>query len=175
MGVKKKCSTCGETKGLQEFYKQECGLLGRTGSCKPCRRKKTREWAAKNKEKKYKAVKEYYENNKEKVAARYKKWLKENPWYFKEYYKQNREIRIEANKRFWRSNPDRYKKINEYKMALKSGVLVRPDLCRLCGKKGKIVGHHYDYNKPLDVTWVCHACHADIHRKHKFTKREKNK
>ena len=50
------------------------------------------------------------------------------------------------------------------KYALKTGKLKRPDTCSMCSERKKIEGHHYDYNKPLDVTWVCRQCHATIHR-----------
>ena len=34
----------------------------------------------------------------------------------------------------------------------------------------KIQGHHFDYDKPLEVTWVCFECHKQIHKRKKFTK-----
>ena len=44
MPVIKKCCTCKEEKSLREFYRQSCGLFGRTGSCKSCRLKKVSEY-----------------------------------------------------------------------------------------------------------------------------------
>lgn len=35
--------------------------------------------------------------------------------------------------------------------------------CRLCGKK-QSQAHHPDYNKPLDVEWLCLDCHWQIHK-----------
>lgn len=48
--------------------------------------------------------------------------------------------------------------------AIRTGVLVRPEKCSDCGKTGRIYAHHEDYEKPLDVAWLCHACHTRIHR-----------
>jgi hypothetical protein len=49
-------------------------------------------------------------------------------------------------------------------LAVKSGVLVRPDRCAECGWVGKPHGHHADYSKPLDVEWLCSICHGKRHR-----------
>ena len=47
--------------------------------------------------------------------------------------------------------------------ALKKGRIVRPQTCSLCKNKGKIIGHHPDYSRPLYVIWVCEPCHRFIH------------
>lgn len=48
--------------------------------------------------------------------------------------------------------------------ALKSGRLVRPDSCQSCGTtERRIDAHHDDYEKPLDVKWVCRSCHFLSH------------
>ena len=48
---------------------------------------------------------------------------------------------------------------NRMAKAIASGRLVRPSTCSACGKTGMIEGHHRDYSKPLDVTWLCRRCH----------------
>jgi hypothetical protein len=54
--------------------------------------------------------------------------------------------------------------------AIKIGILVRPAVCGECGKPPakytKILGHHDDYAKPLEVRWVCRNCHMLIHHPH---------
>lgn len=52
----------------------------------------------------------------------------------------------------------------QYNIALASGELVRPTTCADCGSGGRIHGHHHDYLKPLDVEWLCPACHKSRHR-----------
>lgn len=59
---------------------------------------------------------------------------------------------------------------NIYNRALRSGSLVKPEQCSECERSApeyKIVGHHTDYTKPLEVEWVCERCHARAHRKAK--------
>ena len=46
--------------------------------------------------------------------------------------------------------------------ALLSGRLTKKS-CVYCGNL-KTDGHHDDYSKPLDVRWLCRACHAKLHR-----------
>lgn len=47
--------------------------------------------------------------------------------------------------------------------AIKSGKLNKPDRCERCGDGGKIIGHHHNYSKPLDVLWLCCSCHGKEH------------
>ena len=49
-------------------------------------------------------------------------------------------------------------------IAVKSGTLI-PRGCEVCGKEA--VAHHDDYNKPLDVRWLCKPHHYDWHSKFK--------
>lgn len=46
--------------------------------------------------------------------------------------------------------------------ALKTGVLVRPELCPTCGRKARLQGHHhkgYAQENWLSVVWLCARCH----------------
>lgn len=47
--------------------------------------------------------------------------------------------------------------------ALRDGKLVKSESCFFCGKTGKLQAHHYDYNRPLDVFWLCPSCHGKLH------------
>lgn len=47
--------------------------------------------------------------------------------------------------------------------ALRSGALVKPDCCDLCGQNAKTDAHHIDYGKQLDVKWLCRVCHGIAH------------
>lgn len=51
--------------------------------------------------------------------------------------------------------------------ALRRGEIVRPSTCGRCGaspspgKHGQpmIEAHHHDYDKPLEIEWLCKLCH----------------
>lgn len=48
--------------------------------------------------------------------------------------------------------------------AIRSGALVRPEVCSVCKTKTKVEAHHEDYTKPLEVVWVCKSCHIELDR-----------
>ncbi len=57
--------------------------------------------------------------------------------------------------------------------AIAKGVLT-PQSCECCGDYGKmkdgrnkVHAHHDDYNKPLDVRWLCQKCHHEWHKQNK--------
>lgn len=55
--------------------------------------------------------------------------------------------------------------------ALRCGKLVRPSVCQGCGRSAdetRLSAHHHDYTKPLDVIWLCAACHRPIDHVRKF-------
>ena len=45
--------------------------------------------------------------------------------------------------------------------AITSGKLLKQP-CEVCGNK-KADAHHDDYNKPLEVRWMCRSCHKKWH------------
>lgn len=41
-----------------------------------------------------------------------------------------------------------------------TGRIIRSDICEKCGKKNCVIeAAHYDYDRPLDVRWLCRSCH----------------
>ena len=50
--------------------------------------------------------------------------------------------------------------------AVRAGTLIKPLCCTRCGDTGPIEGHHDDYLKPLDVSWLCVDCHKREHGKY---------
>lgn len=92
----KKCTTCGETKPLSEFYKKHTSRDGHRTKCKPCcqawlkeynkrpevaatRQKKNREHWLENREERKAACREYYATNREELLEWSKRYNQENP------------------------------------------------------------------------------------------------
>lgn len=60
--------------------------------------------------------------------------------------------------------------------ALSTGRIQRPTACERCkAQTDELQAHHYDYNKPLDVTWLCDPCHNIVHPHHPKIRRDGGK
>ena len=78
-------------------------------------------------------------------------------------------------------NNDKKKRVQHLtEKAIKKGILIRPVKCSKCnntqefkdGRNG-IQAHHCDYDKPLEVEWLCQKCHHNWHKENKVLN-EKN-
>src|SRR5215471_17774138 len=49
--------------------------------------------------------------------------------------------------------------------AVKSGKLIKPAICASCSLQKPLHAHHEDYNRPLDVVWLCIRCHRQRHKR----------
>ncbi len=47
--------------------------------------------------------------------------------------------------------------------AVAKGTLKKPASCQRCKKPSRVEAHHEDYDKPLDVKWLCAECHTEVH------------
>ncbi len=47
--------------------------------------------------------------------------------------------------------------------AKKAGEL-KPGPCEVCGSTDKVHGHHENYDRPLDLTWLCPKHHSARHK-----------
>lgn len=61
--------------------------------------------------------------------------------------------------------PKKYAAHSIVNNAIRSGKLVKVDTCE-CGSTFAVEAHHDDYNKPLEVRWLCAVCHKRWHAEH---------
>lgn len=47
--------------------------------------------------------------------------------------------------------------------AVKKGQIRKSETCYFCASPERLQAHHHDYSKPLDVFWLCSACHGKLH------------
>ncbi len=77
------------------------------------------------------------------------------------YNKGNRTLQ---SKRYRKKYDKKVKATAKVNRCILKGLLVKPEKCSLCKKKGSIHGHHRNYNHPYIVIWVCSYCHNQIHK-----------
>jgi predicted nucleic acid-binding Zn ribbon protein len=87
-------------------------------------------------------------------------------------------LEIDRQGVYWLMDPRKEQARSLVKIAVRYGILKRPPRCEHCQKeppkrrsKGaktwKLAAHHEDYDKPVDVVWLCPYCHsaADVARR----------
>ena len=134
----KECFKCKLTKPLFEFYKHSQMKDGHLNKCKECNKKDANKHRTDNLEK----IREYdreREKNPQRIASC-----------------------IEVTKA-WRNEDERRQKAHsKVAYAIKKGVLTKMP-CVRCGEQ-KSLAHHEDYDKPLEVMWLCQPCHKQRHK-----------
>ncbi len=137
----KTCFKCGKEKEPSEFYKHPRMSDGHLGKCKTCTRKDVNEHRTKNIDR----IREY-DRQRGKLPHRIKAMTVRNKIRRKE-------------------NPIRYAASYLLANAVRDKRITKPKRCSKCGQKTRIMGHHPDYYKPLDVVWLCQVCHIQEHKK----------
>jgi len=136
-----RCSSCGKFKPYSEFYKNKRTILGIKSSCKKCH-----------------CIESVRTRNKEKARDKNR-----------EYERISRQINPEKNRERWRKrkrkNDKKEKARDILNKAVKTGIILKPDICAKCGRAIKLTAHHDNYDEPLKVEWLCYECHGKLHRK----------
>jgi hypothetical protein len=126
-----------------------------------------RKYYYRNREKQLEKRAEYRKKNKEKISLREalkrvsdeSRFGKNRKRHF-DWAKDNREKLNEYQRKWYQKNKEKRRAHVILNRAVKSGKIMRPNSCSQCNKKCKPDGHHTDYNHPLDVVWICRACHS---------------
>ena len=138
----KKCRVCAEMKPHTAFYAHPNAAGGRDTRCKECAKAYQRNRSRKNPK-----VQEY---DRQRASLPHRV-----------------DLRARTAKRWRTQNPERYKAQTVVGNAIRDGKL-KKEACFFCGTDTGVHAHHHDYEKPLDVTWLCPKCH---HRLHEFEAR----
>ena len=132
----RQCSKCPEVKPIGEFYNSKNGPGGKSVKCKTCHRAQTKAWRKKNPE----MAREGY----------------------RRYGRKHPEVRQKNAKEYTIKNPLAAKARQDVRHARDAGILIKPERCEECDQKRKLVAHHEDHEKPLEVLWVCYPCHSVV-------------
>ena len=107
-----------------------------------------------NKEKMLAQRATYYQTNKEKILAQKAT-----------YYQANKEKVLAGITKYREANPEKRKAHIAVSNAISNGKLVSLP-CSECGET-KTEAHHYAYDMPLDVIWLCRKHHTQLHKEHR--------
>lgn len=136
----KVCSKCKIDKPASEYTRTNRKRSGIVSRCKPCNSKDV-----------VNRTKAMWHKNRKKILARNKAWLLANP---------------EKRKRHLSNYNNTHSKHVQIRAitndAIARGALAR-GACAACGAM-PVDAHHVDYNKPLEVTWLCKPHHGAWHR-----------
>jgi len=132
----KQCFKCNQIKSLDEFYRHKMMADGRLNKCKDCTKRDAYEHR-------------HFSESRPRILAYDRK-------------RGSRQSSADVNE-YRKNNPKKYKAHIAVGNALREGKLHRPDRCSHCKVECKPEGHHEDYQKPLDVVWLCSECHRNLH------------
>jgi ribosomal protein S27AE len=134
----KECFKCKTDKPLEEFYRHKMMADGHLNKCKACAKFDV----SKNRQDNLESKREY-DRERSRLSHRM-------------------ELRARVTKA-WRAEDLRRQQChNAVRRAILDGRLVKSP-CTRCGEV-KSLAHHEDYDKPLDVMWLCQPCHKQRHK-----------
>lgn len=148
--MEKLCRWCLLTKPTSEFYKHKGTADGLLAKCKDCQKANTKA-ARERSPDHYREYDKKRANLPHRVQAR------------AEYVKteSGKEAHNRATKQWNISHPNRRAASHIFNNALRDGK-VRRHPCFVCGAKAH--AHHPDYDRPLDVMWLCPKHHKKTHQ-----------
>lgn len=149
------CKKCKVLKNLGDFYKHDRMIDGHLNVCKNCTKKRISDYWYKNA--KTLRIKERIRWQKRKLNPQE---MKRRADYQKSYRVKNKKIIAIRQRKYRAQHKDIIAAYNQVHRKL-----IAPEYCEICGECCKPHGHHADYNKPLEVIWVCSVCHRGIHSK----------
>lgn len=107
----------------------------------------------------------YYQAHKAETRLYQNRHRAEIKRYRTKYRKRAYVKRAELNRagKYQEQNPEKAGAHMVVKGAIMIGILFAPAVCSWCWLSRKTDAHHEDYEKPLEVFWVCRSCHRKIH------------
>jgi len=154
------CISCEVEKPLSEFYTHPTMKDGYLGKCKTCHLKACKE-ARQNR------IDEIRERDRNRGRLPHR--LEANRRYAKT--EEGRAAKARAKAAWIERNKNKQAAHRAVTNALRRGLLIRSEYCERCREPEKLQGHHPDYARPLEVLWLCDACHKQIHREEREAKR----
>lgn len=144
--MKRKCYKCKEEKVITLFGRDKYKKSGYGFRCKECGAKYSKKWYVSP-------------SATEKRIERHTKTITQHKKYRQS--QKGKVVSIRKAKRMRELYPEKWSARAKVRYAVKTGRLKKLP-CDDCGDP-KSQGHHPDYNKPLEVIWLCDRHHKELH------------
>lgn len=145
----KRCSKCGETKALSEFYRDRAASDGLTYRCKPCLRSAAKTWRQVHPERQAQNNRQWVSKHRDQRQKQQSAWYLRNQGQQRERVRQwrvaNREHYIARHKRYVKRHPEKIKAIQNRRRA------------RLMGNGGRLTEQEWSTIK-LSFNNTCLRC-----------------
>ncbi|MBE3087720.1 MAG: hypothetical protein IMZ71_01180 [Chloroflexi bacterium] len=136
--ITKECRECGQIKPIDEFYVHPAMGDGYLNKCKECVKARLRRYRLANPERSSAIDKAKYER------------VKSDPEYHAGRLGYQRAKRTPETMR-------------AHALAQRHLAANKPAICESCLERPAQQAHHPDYQKPLEVIWLCVRCHMRLH------------
>lgn len=148
--MEKVCRSCGLTKEISDYYRHPQMKDGHLNKCKTCQKQSTSDARARNPD-------YYLEYDRNRGNAPHRVQAR------KEYQKTDagRAAHARALAKQREAHPKKASARYAVSNALRDGRLDKLP-CMVCGSN-TVEGHHPDYDRPLDVVWLCPLHHRQTH------------
>ena len=179
----KRCSRCGREKAVSESHRAVGKIDGYAALCKECQATSSTKYRERIADRDFEDIElvgrkrcclcgrqlpvekfNYCRSSPDGLTSHCRGCGKE---YKKEHYSDHQSdyySRVVDRRREHPEQERAYRKLSE---AVSRGEIIRPDACSKCGEQGQIVAHYDDYERPLDVVWLCISCDRQLHaRRH---------
>jgi len=133
----KRCCRCARLRPLVEFSANHKAIDRKQSQCKECANKLKRDWR---------------KNNPQQSLMTHTRWRRKNP-----------KLRALYASRWRQRNPEKRRAHRLVAFAVRRGQFARPSYCEDCKQERMLNAHHDNYNKPLEVRWLCPKCHVQAH------------
>ena len=110
------------------------------------------------------------------TSAEYmRQWRKTNPDYQNNWERAHLAAVRAAKRRWWQKNGARYQRQRrrarqmrdlartQWSLFRRRLKIKAPPRCEQCHQQARTQAHHPDYRFPLQVRWLCYACHLAAH------------
>lgn len=84
------------------------------------------------------------------------------------YKKENKNILLLKQQERRKNNSEyllKQKARNLLYSEIRAKRIIKPCICEGCNTENILQAHHFNYNEPLNIIWLCRKCHSVLHRK----------